>query len=169
MSSGPVLRASCACGQVAVEGRGKPIASVVCYCDDCQAAGREIEALPDAKPVLEPDGGSRMVVFRKDRLDVVHGQDRLTPHKLKPESSTVRYVASCCNSAVYLGFDDDKHWVDVFSGRIDGDAPPIELRICTRWRPAGPELPADVPNHSRFSPGLIARFMAARLAMALGR
>ena len=169
MSSGPVLRASCACGEVAIEGRGKPIISVVCYCDDCQAAGHQIEALAGAKPVLDPDGGSQLVVFRKDRLNCVRGEDRLVAHKLNATTPTCRYVASCCNSAMYLGFDDDKHWVDVFSNRIEGSAPPMQARVCTRFRPAGPELPGDIPNHPGFSFGVIARFMAARLAMALGR
>jgi hypothetical protein len=164
-----MLRASCACGQVAVEARGRPIVTVVCYCDDCQAAGRQIEALPGAPPVLNADAGSSLVVFRKDRLSCVRGQDRLVAHKLKPGSATSRYVASCCNSALYLGFDDGKHWVDVFRGRVEGEPPPVEMRICTRFRPAGPELPADVPSVPGFSFGLIARFMAAALAMRLGR
>ena len=169
MNTTPILRASCACGEVAVEARGAPIVTVVCYCDDCQAAGREIEALPGAAPVLDPDAGSSLVVFRKDRLSCVQGQDRLVAHKLKPGSATSRYVASCCNSALYLGFDDGKHWVDVFRSRVQGDPPPIGMRICTRFRPAGTELPRDVPSAPGFSFGLIARFMAAAIAMKLGR
>jgi hypothetical protein len=152
-----------------MEGSGKPIATVVCYCDDCQAAGHAIEGLAGASPVLDSDGGSTLVVFRKDRLNCQHGQERLAPHKLKPDSATSRYVASCCNTAMYVGFDDAKHWVDLFRTRVEGTAPPVEMRICTRWRPRGPALPDDVPNRPHFSLGLIGRFMAARLAMLLGR
>lgn len=152
-----------------MEARGKPIVTVVCYCDDCQAAGHEIEALADAKAVLDPDGGSQVVVFRKDRLSCVQGQDRLAPHKLKPDSATSRYLATCCNSAVYIGFDDAKHWVDLFRARIEGAAPAVQMRICTRFRPAGPDLPDDVPNRPGFDVGLIARFIVARLAMSIGR
>lgn len=169
MTAGAVLKASCACGQVALEASGAPIIAVVCYCDDCQAAARQIEALPSATPVLDADGGTQFVVYRKDRLRCVQGEERLTRHKLKPDSATVRYLAACCNSAMYLGFDDAKHWVDLFSGRIQGTAPPVEMRICTRFRPPGPDLQNDVPNLPGFSLGLIARFMRARIAMALGR
>ncbi len=169
MSSKSILRASCVCGAVALEARGRPIVTVVCYCEDCQAAGRQIEALQDAPPVLDDDAGTQMVVFRKDRLDCVQGQDRLVAHKLTPTSATSRFVASCCNTALYLGFDDDKHWVDVFRRRVEGPPPPIEMRICTRFRPAGTALPTDAPSRPGFSFGLIARFMAARIAMMLGR
>ena len=169
MTVGPILRATCACGQVAIEARGRPIVTVVCYCDDCQAAGRQIEALADAPPVLDDDAGTQLVVFRKDRLSCVQGQDRLVAHKLTPTSATSRYVASCCNTAMYLGFDDAKHWVDVFRRRVEGTAPPIEMRICTRFRTAGTALPTDAPSRPGFSIGLIARFMAAGIAMKFGR
>lgn len=36
----------CACGSVKLEAHGRPINSVVCYCDDCQEAARRIEVLP---------------------------------------------------------------------------------------------------------------------------
>ena len=169
MTTASVLRASCACGQVALEARGAPIVTVVCYCDDCQAAGRRIEALEGASPVLDDDAGAQLVVFRKDRLSCVQGQDRLAAHKLKPTSATSRYVASCCNTAMYLGFDDAKHWVDVFRRRVEGTAPPIEMRVCTRFRTAGTALPTDAPSRPGFSIGLIARFIAAQIAMKLGR
>lgn len=169
MTTGPVLKAACACGQVELEARGAPIVSVVCYCDDCQEAGRRIEALPAAARVLQADAGTSLVVWRKDRLRCVRGEERLTPHKLKPDSTTSRHVASCCNSALYLGFDDGKHWVDVFSDRIGGPAPPVEMRLCTRFRPAGTELPSDAPAYPGFPFALIARFMRAKLAMTFGR
>ena len=168
MTTKTVLRATCACGQVALEARGRPIITVVCYCDDCQAAGRQLEALAGAPPVLDDDAGTQLVVFRKDRLSCVQGQDRLAAHKLAPTSLTSRYVASCCNTALYLGFDDARHWVDVFRRRVEGPPPPIEMRICTRFRPAGTALPTDAPSRPGFTVGLIARFMAARIAMMFG-
>ena len=169
MTTKTVLRATCACGQVAIEARGRPIITVVCYCDDCQAAGRQIEALAGAPPLLDDDAGTQLVVFRKDRLRCAQGQDRLAANKLEPSSPTSRYVASCCNTALYLGFDDARHWVDVFRRRVEGTPPPIEMRICTRFRPAGTALPTDAPSRPGFTVGLIARFMAARIAMMFGR
>ena len=169
MNSGSVLRASCICGEVALEARGAPMFAAVCYCDDCQAAGRQIEALPGAAPVLDPDAGTPLVMFRKDRLRCVCGQERLSAHKLTPASATNRYVASCCNSAMYLGFDDAKHWVDVFRSRIDGPAPPIQARVCTRFRPEGTELPGDAPAYRSFPPAMIFRIIGAKIGMMFGR
>ncbi len=169
MTAGPALRASCDCGEVAIEARGRPIITVACYCDDCQAGGRQIEALEGAAPVLDPDQGTQLVMFRKDRLRCVKGQDRLVALKLRPDSATNRYVASCCNSALYLGFDDDKHWVDVFRSRIEGEAPPVRMRVCTRFRTDETPLAGDAPIHPGFSFGLVARIIAARIAMNFTR
>ena len=123
MPAHPGLRASCACGAVILEATGAPMVTAVCYCDDCQSAGECIQGGPGAPRVLDADGGTAMVMFRKDRLRCVEGADRLTPTKLTPKSATTRFVTSCCNSAMYLGFDDAKHWVDVFRNRVVGEAP----------------------------------------------
>lgn len=163
------LRARCACGKVVLEARGRPIASAVCYCDDCQEAGRQIEALPGAPPVLDPDAGTSLVMYRRDRLDCVEGADLLKPMKVRPDTPTNRHVAGCCNSVMYLGFDDSKHWVDVFRARIEGEPPPIEARMCTRFLPPGTEVPKDAPSFAGFSPKVVLKVMAARLAMLFGR
>ena len=168
MAAGPGLHVSCACGKVALETRGAPIGAAVCYCDDCQAAGRQIEALPGAQPVLDADAGTSVVLYRRDRLSCVRGAELLQAVKLEPKSPTSRYVASCCNSAMYLGFDDSKHWVDVFRRRVEGIAPPIEVLMCTRFLPAGTEIPKDAPSSPGFPLGFIAKVMAARLAMLFG-
>ncbi len=163
------LRAACVCGKVMLEARGKPITTLVCYCDDCQAAGRQIEALPGAPPVLGADGGTGAVMFCKDRLRCLAGAELLVPMKLRPQSPTNRYVAQCCNSALYAGFDDAKHWVDVFRDRVQGEPPPINQRIFTRFAAADARIPNDAPRYSTFSAGLIAKLLAARLAMLFGR
>jgi hypothetical protein len=168
MAVGPGLRAACACGKVVLQMRGAPIAAAVCYCDDCQAAGRLIEALPDAQSVLDPDAGSSLVMYRRDRLSVAEGAELLRPIKLKPETATVRFVAGCCNSAMYLGFEDSKHWVDVFRSRIIGEAPPITARMCTRYLPVGTKVPDDAPSTPGFYFPLVAKVLAARIAMLFG-
>lgn len=169
MAAGPGLRAACACGKVELQTRGKPIGAAVCYCDDCQAGGRQIEALPGAPPVLDPDAGSSLVLFRRDRLACVKGAELLRAMKVKPKSPTSRHVASCCNSAMYLGFDDGKHWVDVFRTRItEGTPPPIEARMCTRFLPEGTEIPKDAPSTPGFTPAFVMKVMAARVAMLFG-
>ena len=168
MPARPSLRAACACGTVTLEARGAPMVTAVCYCDDCQKAGDRIQAMPGAPPVLDVDGGTAMVMFRKDRLRCVEGAERLVPVKLDPKSPTSRHVASCCNSAMYLGFDDAKHWVDVYRNRVVGEPPPVQARICTRFRAAGADLPGDAPAHPGYPPSFIPKLLGSRLAMLFG-
>lgn len=161
--------ASCACGRVALEATGAPIVSSVCYCDDCQAGGRRIEALPGAVAVLEPDGGTPYLLFRKDRIVCSKGADLLTRHKLKETSVANRVVATCCNSAMLMNFDKGPHWVSAYRARFHGDLPPVEMRICTRFRPSDAETAGDVPSYPGYPPRLLARLLVSGLAMLVGR
>ena len=159
--------AQCACGRVVLRMRGAPITSIACYCDDCQTGARKIEALPNASPVKDPDGGTSYLVYRKDRLDCLSGEEHLQSLKIKPESPTNRVVATCCNSGMYLGFDDSKHWVDIYHTRIQGPVPPVQLRICTRYKPLSAENPTDIPSYPGYPFKFIVRLLAARIAMWL--
>lgn len=159
--------AGCACGRVLLGLVGAPIVTAVCYCDDCQEGARRIESLPDAPPVKDPDGGTPYLVYRKDRLEVTTGREYLRAYKLEAASMTNRVVAACCHSAMYLGFDDGKHWVDIYRARVQGGTPPISLRICVRFAPRPEAIPDDVPRHRGYPFGLIARLMTARVAMML--
>jgi hypothetical protein len=68
---------------------------------------------------------------------------------------------------MYLGFDDSKHWVDVYRSRIQGAAPPLTMRVCTRFAPRPEAVPGDLPRHPGYPLGVIARLLAARIAMML--
>ena len=161
------MTARCACGRVVLTMRGAPIVSAACYCDDCQAGARQIESLPNASPVKNADGGTSYLAYRKDRVECTSGRELLQSLKLRPDSATKRVVASCCNSAVYLGFDDSKHWVDVYHSRVQGAVPPIEFRMCTRFKAAPDENSTGVPGYPGYPPRLIFRLIAARMAMWL--
>ena len=163
------LTASCSCGSVELEAIGAPITSVVCYCDDCQEGARQIEALPNAGPVQDPDGGTAYVLYRKDRVKCSRGALLLKGHKIREKSATNRVVATCCNSALFLNFDDGKHWVDVYRSRCKGDIPPLQMRICTKFKPEGGDVPSDVPGSSGYPLRFVARLLAARIAMLLRR
>ncbi len=164
----PLLIARCVCGNVEYEATGAPILSVACYCDDCQAGSRQIEALPNAPPVLDPDGGTAYVLYRKDRLRCAKGGGLVQGHKLTQKTATNRAVATCCNSAMAMTFDDSKHWVPVYRGRVQG-APPIEMRICTKFAPDNGKIPGDVPADPGFSARFIGKLLRARIAMLFGR
>jgi hypothetical protein len=77
--------AACSCGSVELEASGVPITSVVCYCDDCQKGSRHIESLPNAAPVLDPDGGTAYIVYRKDRIRCSRGAALLQSYKIRAE------------------------------------------------------------------------------------
>lgn len=150
----PRLTASCRCGGVVLELAGAPIAHAACYCASCQAAGRQIEQRPQAPPVLGADGGTDVIVYRKDRVRCVRGGERMDPVRLKPESPTRRMVARCCNSAMFLDFTKG-HWLTVYRARLPDDVRPLEMRVMTADRPEGVVLPDDLPNY----PGHAGRFM----------
>ena len=164
-----LLVASCACGGVELEASGAPITSVVCYCDDCQEGSGQIEALPNAPPVLDSDGGTAYIVYRKDRVNCSKGARLLKGYKIREKSVTNRVVATCCNSAMFLSFDDAKHWVDVYSSRVKGDIPPVQMRVCAKFKPDTGQVPSDAPLYSGYSIKFLAKLVAAKIALRLHR
>lgn len=161
--------AACSCGSAELEAIGAPISSVVCYCDDCQEGARQIEALPNARPAKDPDGGSAYILYRKDRVEFSKGAPLLKSHKIREVSATNRVVASCCNSAMFLSFDDRRHWVSLYRARFRGDLPPLQMRICTKFKPESADVPSDVPSYSTFPLKFLAQLLVARIAMLFHR
>jgi hypothetical protein len=162
------LSATCQCGKVKFETVGSPILTGTCYCRSCQQAGRQLGQLPAAPPLLDPDGGTSMVLVRKDRVQCVTGQAYLEEHRLKPESATRRVVATCCNSAMFLDFTKG-HWLSMFRNRFATDAPPLEMRVMTAERRAGVELADDLPNYAGHSGKFMLKLIAAWIAMGFRR
>ncbi len=113
----PISLLRCKCESVEIEVRGEAIVSTVCHCKSCQTAGHQLEALPGATPVLDGDGGTPFILFRKDRVRCLRGESLLAEHRLDPNSPTRRIVAACCNTAMFLDFTKG-HWVTVYSGRL---------------------------------------------------
>jgi hypothetical protein len=161
------LIAACACGRVAYEITGRPIVSLVCFCEDCQAGSKALEALPGAGAIRDADGGTAFVNYRKDRIACTRGDDLLVAHRLRERSATSRVTASCCNAAMVMAFDDARHWTPVFRARLGEGAPALEMRICTKSAP-GP-LDSDLPNHAGYPLKLLGKLVGARLGMLVGR
>lgn len=158
------LTETCRCGQVRLAAAGRPILAAACYCRSCQDAGRRFEQLPAAPPVLNLDGGTDYLLYRKDRVRCVTGQEHLREHRLKPESPTRRVIATCCNSAMFLDFTRGP-WLTMYRNRFPSGAPPIEMRIMTQDRRDGVALGDDLPNHDRHSGKALLRLLAAWVAM----
>ncbi len=68
---------------------------------------------------------------------------------------------------MYLGFDDGKHWVDLYRSRCEGDVLPVQMRICTKFNPVGRTIPTDLPQYSRYPVSLLVKLVLARAAMWL--
>lgn len=160
--------ARCACGNVEIEALGEPITSIVCYCDTCQMGSRQIEALPNAAPILGPDGGTAYILFRKDRVKYAKGAELLSGYK-DEKTGTRRVFATCCNSAMVMQLGDAMHWVPVYRDRVQGDVPPVQWSICTKYKPEGAAIPADVPSSPMYPAGFMWKLLSSRFAMLFQR
>jgi hypothetical protein len=147
----------CSCGKVECEAAGAPIMSVVCFCDDCQEGSRQIEALPGAPSIHDPDGGTPYVLYRKDRFRCSSGGELLRARRLRDASPTKRVVASCCNSGMYLDFEKG-HWLSIYRGRFVGSAAPLKcasrlvssmtIRVTRKKCRAMPRIPSGFSRNS---------------------
>jgi len=150
------MMGSCSCGNVEFEAIGAPIMTVTCYCDDCQEGSRRIEALPNALPARDSDGGTTYLLYRKDRFKSSKGDQFLQDLRIREKSPTKRVLATCCNSAMFLNFEKG-HWLSIYRARFVGDVPPLQMRIQTRFRPKNSEVPSEVPSYPGFPFKFVAR------------
>lgn len=142
---------------------------VVCYCDSCQKGSGQIEGLTNAAPILSPDGGTAYILYRKDRVMYSKGAELLKGYKVEEKSTTSRVVAACCNSAMVMRFDDAKHWVPVYRARFQDDVPPLQWRICAKFKPDVAEIPTDVPSSAMYPAGFIWKLLTSKISMLFGR
>jgi hypothetical protein len=159
---------ACQCGKVVLTASGSPIAAASCYCGSCQQAGQEFQNMPSATQVMDADGGTPFVLYRKDRIQCKAGEAYLEELRLKPESPTRRIIATCCTSPMFLDFTNG-HWLSVYRSRLPSAAPPIEMRIMTKDRRADVVLEDDVPNYPGYSAKFMIRLMLAWFAMGFSR
>ena len=161
--------ASCRCGQVEMQISGDLLLHGICYCADCQEAGRLHQAASSADTIVAADGGTDYVLYRKDRVSCVKGGDLLEERRLKPDSPTRRMFARCCNSAMFLDFTKG-HWLTVYRGRLPDDIPPATMRMMTADRPEGAPLPDDgLANYPGQSGKFMLKLLGAWMAMGFRR
>ncbi len=143
--------ARCTCGSVEVEAVGAPILSVACYRDDCQEGSRQIEALPGAGAVLDPDSGTSYTLYRKDRVRYSKGAELLKSLKNPRED---RHEPGRRHLLQFGDVDEVRRLEALGSGaqaRFGSNAPPLEMRICTKFKTGSGALPTDVPSYPGFS------------------
>jgi hypothetical protein len=160
--------ASCRCGRVSAPVAGTPILHATCYCDSCRTAGLAFAQAPGAPPVVDDDGGTDLLLYRKDRIGRFTGGDLLREHRLTPTSPTRRVIATCCDTPMFLDFTKG-HWLSFYASRLSGKIPPLDMRVMTADRPDGAPLPDDVPNLATHSARFMIRLLAAWVAMGFRR
>ena len=162
------LAFACACGQVQFETAGDPIITTACHCDDCQAGGQQLEALPGAPAVLDTWGGTAYLLYRKDRVRCARGIEHLRRLKLRDRSPTNRVVAGCCNTPMLVDFDSGPHWISVYRDRLGPAAPPLGSRVQVKFAPPDSPLPPDLPSYAGYPLSFVGKMIAARIAMLFG-
>jgi hypothetical protein len=142
--------------------------TVACYCDTCQEESSRIEGLPQAPSVRERDGGTAYVLYRKDRVAYTKGKELLEDHRLDQSPKTIRVVASCCNSALLMRFDDARHWVPIYRARFEPIPPPIQMRVCTSFAQQPEAIPNDVPSSRGYPAAFVVNLLSSRVSMLFG-
>lgn len=168
-SKNPTYVAHCRCGTVEVGAWGEPLAVNACYCDDCQAAAQRLEARPNSAPVADADGGTEFMLFRRDRIACTRGAERLEPMRLTDSTKTRRMIATCCGTPMYMAFDDKRPWVSAFRGSFGADAPPVQMRICTRFKPSEAKGDDDLPSYPGYPAAMFLRIFATAPLMLFSR
>ena len=156
---------TCVCGKVRFVARGRPIVCAICYCDDCQAGARQLEALGACTAFRDTFGGAPYMTYRDDTVRCVQGEELLQGMKLREDAPTTRFIATCCQSPMYLKYAPG-WWVSMYRDRFGGDAAPVQFRSQTQH--ALTALPQDVPSYRKFPPALFLRLLKARVGMLLG-
>ncbi|MFQ3231598.1 GFA family protein [Reinekea sp.] len=156
---------NCQCGTVSISVISQPIMSVECLCTDCQKAGALLQHRKGAPTILKPNHSTGFVMYRKDRVEFLAGQDKLKSLTLNEDSKTRRVIASCCNTPMFLEFSDG-HWLSIY-GLLwpTENLPPLEMRTMTRSRPEGVVLSDDVPNPKTHTLSFMVKLLAAWVAM----
>lgn len=155
----------CRCGDVEMAAAGLPIMRTECHCTSCGIAAGMMENLPGALKLREANGGTRMEVYRKDRVRCLKGADRLREFRLTEKAKTCRVVASCCNTPMFLDFING-HWIDLYGPLWpDGALPPPQMRTMVGDRDDRSALSDDVPNLKTHSFRFFLRLIGAWIAM----
>ena len=159
------MKLKCDCGEVSLSVIGKPIINAECLCSDCQKAGDFLQSFTGAPKILDQNKATRFVLYRKDKVEFQSGLNYLKQHYIEKGASTRRVIASCCNTPIFLEFKDG-HWLSIYGLLYHSDKlPALDLRTMTRSRPAGVELPNDVPNPETHNTSLYFKLFNAWVAM----
>lgn len=159
------IRLACRCGKVHLALEGAPIITAECHCNSCRAASTRLEAVGVNPRMAEPNGGTRFVLYRKDRVRFTEALDQFKEFRLKPESPTRRVIAGCCNTPLFLEFKGG-HWLSLYAGLWPADhRPPPDLRTMLGDRKDKPVFDDGVPSGAWATAKFYALLLGSWIAM----
>lgn len=111
---------SCKCGTlkgVLHDCSTKTGSHVMCYCKDCQAGARYLNAIH----VLNEFGGTDIFQTVPSHVEITEGQDKLACFRLSPKG-LVRWYADCCNTPMFNTLGSPKlSFVGIATAVMQGD------------------------------------------------
>lgn len=79
-------------------------------------------------------------------MSLLKGKESLIGYRLNSKSPTRRVVAACCNSLMFLEFQNG-HWLSIYGERFEKkDQPPIEISTMTEDRGEDVKFSDDTPS-----------------------
>jgi hypothetical protein len=157
---------ACLCGRCRLTLRGQPILTAECHCESCRLATDHFEEELGAPKERSTAGGVPYVLWRKDRMERIEGEELMVGYRLKPGATTRRVIATCCKAPMFLEFSAG-HWLSLNAARFPAsERPAMELRTMTSDRQDSSPLPDDIPNAKTHSgAGFMRRLLMAWVAM----
>lgn len=162
------ITAACRCGKVKFSLAGAPIVRVACYCTSCRTAGLSFAEEFGPPSVVTDDGGTDVVLYRKDCVVQTAGDGGMKERRLTPASPTRRMVAACCGTPMVMEFTKG-HWLSFYRGCLPEAVPALEMRVMAEDKLADATLPGDVPIHATRPAGLMWKFLSSWMAMGFRR
>lgn len=111
---------SCKCGTlkgVLHDCSTKTGSHVLCYCKDCQAGARFL----DATHILDEFGGTDIFQTVPSHVEITQGQENLACFRLSPKG-LMRWYATCCNTPMFNTLGSPKlSFVGLATAVIEGD------------------------------------------------
>lgn len=156
---------SCTCGQTRLKLQGEPILVTECLCDSCRAAAIRLKTLTGGKTTLTPYGATPCAEYRKDRVQILSGNEHLREFRLSDDAGSRRVIAACCNTPLFLEMKG-AHWLSVYLNLWPDDArPEAEVRTMTGDLSDPSSLPNDIPNLKSHSMSFYAKLLWAWIKM----
>jgi hypothetical protein len=68
-----------------------------------------------------------------------------------------------------MALDDGRPWVSAFRASLGADAPPVRMRICTRFRPTEAKTGDGLPGYRGYPAAFFLRLFATAPLMLFSR